>query len=694
MRPLHRSTFVPLSLVLAAALHARAGEVMTPARVAETRSVTSAAMSPDGKQVAYVVSVPRKPLAEDDGLPWTELYVLDVASGATRPFVTGKQNVANVQWTPDSKGVAFLAKRGDDKNNCLYVLATDGGEARKAAALDEAISDYSFASDGARVALVANEPKPEAMKKREGKGFKQEIYEEDWQPAKIWIAKAFDLGAKPTELAFDGSAHHVEWSPVDDRLAISVTPTPLTDDEYMRIRVHVIDANDGHLLAHCDNPGKLGDFAWSPDGKWIAMVAGLDVHDPAPECLMVSPASGGAPVDVLPNYPGKIDALGWRDAASILYVASQGCATVFERVEAKPGSTPKTIVKGGEAILTTISLASDGQSAAFVASSPSHAPELYTMKHGDTAPTRRTDSNPWLKDVRLAKQEVVKFKARDGLELEGVLLHPLGETKGTRYPLIVYVHGGPEAHEKNGWITGYATPGQVSAARGFAVFHVNYRGSTGRGLAFSKSSQGDPAGKEFDDVVDAVDALIASGLVDKSKVAVTGGSYGGYATAWLSTKYSDRFAAGVMFVGISDKLSKVGTTDIADEDYYVHLMKRPWEEWNTLLERSPIFYAGQCKTPLLILHGKDDPRVNPGQSREMYRHLKLRSAAPVRLVFYPGEGHGNRRSATRYDYNLRMLQWIEHYLTGPGGAMPPFELDYEGKPDAAGATTPATASTR
>jgi dipeptidyl aminopeptidase/acylaminoacyl peptidase len=131
-----------------------------------------------------------------------------------------------------------------------------------------------------------------------------------------------------------------------------------------------------------------------------------------------------------------------------------------------------------------------------------------------------------------------------------------------------------------------------------------------------------------------------------------------------------------MFVGISDKISKMGTTDIPDEDFYVHLRKRPWEEWQMMLERSPITYADQCKTPLLILHGKDDPRVNPGQSREMYRHLKLRGHAPVRLVLYPGEGHGNRKACARLDYNVRMMQWMEHYLKGPGGAPPAPDVSY------------------
>ena len=281
--------------------------------------------------------------------------------------------------------------------------------------------------------------------------------------------------------------------------------------------------------------------------------------------------------------------------------------------------------------------------------------------------------------MRLAPQEVVKFKARDGLELEGLLIHPLDEKKGERYPLILAVHGGPEGHYRDGWLTGYSDPGQVAAGRGFAVFYPNYRGSTGRGVAFSKMGQGDPAGKEFDDLVDAVDHLVLSGLVDRAKVGITGGSYGGYATAWCATRYSDRFAAGVMFVGISDLVAKAGTTDIPNEELLVHALRWPWEDWKLMLDRSPINYADKARTPLLILDGKEDPRVHPSQSLVMYRYVKVRGKAPVRLVLYPGEGHGNRLAAHRLDYNLRMIQWMEHYLKGPGGAPPPYEIEYEEK---------------
>ena len=355
--------------------------------------------------------------------------------------------------------------------------------------------------------------------------------------------------------------------------------------------------------------------------------------------------------------------------------ASRRCSAKYAPTAAAGGSEWRRAARSS----LSVAAAKSGL-LAITADSPRHPAEVFALPADASAPKRLTTSNAWLESQRLAPHEVITHKARDGQELQGILVRPLDSKD--RAPLILYVHGGPESHVTNGWLTGYATPGQVAAARGFAVFYPNYRGSTGRGVAFSKLSQGDPAGKEFDDLVDAVDHLVTIGVADKAKVGITGGSYGGYATGWASTYYSERFAAGVMFVGISDKISRVGTTDIANEEYLVHARKRPWDAWQFFVERSPIYHAGKSRTPLLILHGKDDPRVHPTQSLELYRYLKLHGRSPVRLVWYPGEQHGNRRAASRLDYNLRMMRWFEHYLKGPGGEPPPAQIEYDEKTDA------------
>jgi dipeptidyl aminopeptidase/acylaminoacyl peptidase len=341
------------------------------------------------------------------------------------------------------------------------------------------------------------------------------------------------------------------------------------------------------------------------------------------------------------------------------------------------GSGHETLLKEQEGPILNEFSTVNGKRTAFVADAAQHPAEVFFMEEGDQKPRRLTYNNPVLQEVDFGNQEMVTYEASDGREIQGVLVRPVNEDPNKRYPLLTVVHGGPEAHYDMGWLTDYDEPAQVMAARGYAVFYPNYRGSTGRGIEFLKSSQGDLAGKEFDDIVDGVDYLIEQGLVHEDKVGVTGGSYGGYATAWLSTKYSDRFAAGAMFVGVSDNISKWGTSDIPQELYLVHTRERIWENWDFYLKRSPIYHTDKAQTPLLILHGKEDTRVNPGQSYEMYRYLKVRSEVPVRLVLYPGEGHGNSKASSKYDFQLRLLRWMDHYLKGPGGEKPDDELNYE-----------------
>ncbi len=686
----NRRTLVALAVTAALFLSFRAVAAegsrsgLTIEDVARLKNVSSAEISPDGSLVAYVLTVPRTPFKDEDGPAWQELHLVDV-TGASRPYVTGKVNVSRVEWTPDGRSIAFLSKRAGDEENCLYAIPIAGGEARKILSHEAAIGDYSFAPDGAQVAFVATDKEPKRKKTLSEKGFKAEVYEEDLRPGKVFVARPFDDApdAKPKPLPIEGSAAEVRFAPDGKRLAVVVAPTPLVDDSMMERRIRVIDAETGALLASVENPGKLGAFEWSPDSTRIAMLAGADVNDPSTSRLLVADASGGVPKDVLSGMEGDVESFAWQNPDEILFLAERGVETSLEKVR-RDGAGHKTIFAGGGPALSRLSLSSDGMKGAMTGSTSAFPGEAFAMSHGETAPRQLTNSNEWLAGVRLAPQAAVPFWSRDKLPLEGILIRPLDEKPGEKYPLVLVVHGGPEAHYRNGWLTSYSSPGQVAAARGYAVFYPNYRGSTGRGVAFSKSSQGDPAGKEFDDLVDAVDHLVATGLVDGKKVGVTGGSYGGYATAWCSTRLSERFAAGVMFVGISDLVSKSGTTDIPNEMYLVHQRKRVWEDWEFFLERSPVRWVESARTPLLLLHGKNDTRVHPSQSLELYRQLKIRGQAPVRLVHYPGEGHGNRNDAARYDYALRSMQWFDHYLKGPGGAPPPPDLDYplEQKEDA------------
>lgn len=666
-------TFVGVML-LSGLMPAVAREPMTPEHVVKVRGVSSAVISPDGRHIAYTLSIPRIPFEDDDGSAWGELHVVD-AQGNSRPFITGKVNVGGVDWTPDGKAISFLTKRGDDKHNALYVIPIDGGEARRVLKHEAAISAYSWSPDGQRVAFLAREEEDKETKKLADKGFKAEAYEEDLRDVQLWVGTINDEENEPRLIELEGSVSSVRWSPVGHDIVVAVAPTSLIDDHYMARKLRVVNAVTEEVSQKIDNPGKLGDVAWSPDGKHLAFLSGEDLHDPSPGRLMVADVSTGTFKNILPEHEGHVQAIAWQDNQTVMYIGDIGLFSELAEVGAD-GTDRKTHVPHGQFVLSGLSLSRDGRSAAMRSSSPSHPAEVFISTHDAPAPRRLTDSNPWLADIELASQEAVEFKARDGLMIQGVLVRPLNEEAGKRYPLILSVHGGPEAHDRMGWATNYGDPGQVGAARGYAVFYPNYRGSTGRGVEFSKMGQGDYGGAEFDDLVDAVDYFIETGLADADRIGITGGSYGGFASAWCATYHTERFAASVMFVGISDHISKAGTTDIPNEMYLVHARKLPWENWDSFRERSPLYYAEQARTPLLIMHGKSDTRVHPSQSMELYRYLKMIGKTPVRLVLYPGEGHGNRKAAARYDYNLRMMRWFDHYLRGAGGDPPEVELEY------------------
>ncbi len=673
-------TIAALCLVLGtwiACQHAAlaADELFAPRHVAKLRRVGSAAISPNGKHVAYTLAVPQIPLTDDeDGRGWVELHVVD-SEGNSRPFVTGKVSVGSIQWLPDGSAIAYLAKRGDDKHSSLYVVPIDGGESQPALEHDADVSGVSFHPTDSRLAFLSKEPLPKENQEYRDKGFDQEIYEEDWRPTKVWIADRKDQ-SKSRPLDLPGSASFVQWSPAGRQLVVVLAPTPLVDDSYMFKRVYVVDADTGKIVERIKNPGKLGQVAWSPDGKYLAMLSAVDIHDPSEGRLMIAAVPGdGSGRDLMPDYEAHVNSFAWQDGNTLVWVADERQATTIGTVTVT--GQRQVINNDRQAVFSDLTAANDGQVLALLGHHPHHFHEVFSLAVADATPRKLTDSNPWLADMRFARQEIVRWQARDGLELEGVLVYPLNHESGRRYPLIMAVHGGPEAHVANGWVTSYSYPGQVAAARGFAVFYPNYRGSTGRGVEFSKMGQADAAGKEFDDLVDGVDHLVSMGLVDRDRVGITGGSYGGYASAWGSTYYSDRYAASVMFVGISDNISKVGTTDIPEEMFLVHHRKRLWDDWNYFLDRSPIRHIEKNRTPTLILHGKNDPRVHPSQSLEFFRHLKTLKQAPVRLVLYEGEGHGNRKAAARLDYNLRMLRWMEHYLQGDGGDPPDMEINYE-----------------
>lgn len=639
------------------ALSQNAGQGLTPQQVAKIKHVDDAIISPDGNTIAYTITQPSDPLQENKPAS-SHLYMWTVGDSSGTAYIT-TMDVNNIAFRPNYASVTFLGKKEADKNTALYEISMSGGEAQKLFSHPTSIAAYSWANDGNHLAYMAAERKEQMQNPLP---YQPEIYEENVPQRRGFVTNVAKADHQSHKLGIEGSIYSIQWSPDGQSLAIAAAPSPHIDDYYMKQQVMITDHHGEEIRATIDHQGKLGQIEWSPNGEHLAMIAADDINDPIAGRLLVVSKTGGQPTQLSPDFEGSFDQIQWADSSSIQYLASKGVWSTYGSIGID-GTEMRTAIAPGETILHHFAKAENG-STIFLADKSTHPQELYLMQSGDAKPKRLTHSNPWLNGITLGTQQVVTWKAEDGIELQGVLIYPLDYDEGEKYPLITVVHGGPESHYDNGWLTDYSDPGQVGAAQGYFVFYPNYRGSTGRGIEFAKSSQGDMAGAEFDDIVQGVDELVAEGIADSARVGVTGGSYGGYATGWLSTRYTQRFAAGVMFVGISNNISKWGTSDIPEELFLVHARERVWVDYRGFLERSPIYYAGQAQTPLLIMAGKEDTRVDPGQSYELYRHIKTRTDTPVRLVLYPGEGHGNRNATAQYDYNLRMMRWFGEYLKG------------------------------
>jgi dipeptidyl aminopeptidase/acylaminoacyl peptidase len=641
--------------------------------------VVETAISPDGNFIAYTVHVPRQ-LTDIPGKNYRYLYLYDLANEKSVELIGDKVFISSIGWMPDSKSITFLAKLDNDKYTQVYQLPVDSGEPVALTNSVHSVLQYQISKDGNQLAFVSTSLVSEEKQNLLEAGFNAEIYEEEYPDRNLYSLNLETQSMDTHQLTEDVSVYDFQWSPDGKQIAAFIANKNLVDYSYMFKRVYLIDTFSGNRSLHLENPGKITQMAWSPDGKHIAFIAASGINDAVTGSLFITEVPNARKFEELRNYADGLELsirkLDWKDDSTVLFLSEEGVDISLSE-QGIGDEDRKLLIKPGQIVFSSFDVNDDFIS--FAGSNSKHPSELYGFTIIDKKLAKLTDVNPWLQEINLAKQEKIIYNARDGLEIQGVLFYPLNYEEGKKYPLIVHIHGGPEHCTSNGWQTAYNRWGQIAAAKGFIVFMPNYRASSSRGVDFTMKGLGDLAGGEFNDVIDGVDHLIAKGLVDKDKVGIGGGSYGGYFSAWAATKFTDRFAAAVVFVGISDQVSKRLTTDIPYEDYFVHWGIWTYENEDLVWERSPVRYVKDSKTPTLILGGMEDTRVHPSQSLELYRGLKLHGDAHVRLVRYPGEGHGNRKNTSRLDYNLRTMRWFEYYLQSdePKNEMPNKYLEIE-----------------
>ena len=645
-----------LSLLSLFIIHYSFSQTITPEIIADIRNVSEVAISPNGNDIAYILRVPGE---DASGNQKGILMTVPKAGGTPKTILEKIYNANSIAWSSDGKNIYFLMKDTVKKVSQINMVFLANKDVTQITSVENGVSHYAFSPDGKSLALIMPDVKTAQEKADEKKKKDWEVKDDNLKYNRLYVTDA-TAGTAPKDIVSQKvlDVTSLVWSPDGKTIFFEASDKPNIDWTYMYQKVYKVNAEGGVPEVVYETEGKLGNMDVSPDGKTLAFCGAVDISDPLPQSIFIVPTTGGDLKNLTDKYEGSAVEVKWLNNTTVLMLAAEGCYSSLKKIDIKTGK--QTSASSKAAIIRAMSLNVKSGSMAFSASTPQNPYEVYSGSASGGL-KKITDSNPALKGIKLTKQEVVSWTGPDNLKIEGVLTYPKDYKSGTKYPLILQIHGGPEGVSANGWNTRAVYPVQWYAANGFFVLEPNYRGSQGRGVSFAKADQKDLGGKEFDDVLAGIDFLVGKGMVDNDKVETGGFSYGGYLSAWASTKHSARFKASVMGAGISNWISFCGTTEIIQENSLVH-----WDLWwydnmQLVWDRSPLAHINDAKTPMLIVHGGADTRVPITQSEEMYNALKLKKVQ-TQMIVYKRQPHGILEREAQIDFMNRTLDWFKDHI--------------------------------
>lgn len=627
-----------ITLLLLLLVPAQAQTQLTPELAISRRGVSDVHISPNGERVCFVVSEPPKGSVRS-----RHIWMLNVRSREVTQFTSSGKSEYSPRWSPDGKKLAFISDREDSPQ--IYLMHIDGGEAARLTQGKNGVRSFEWSPDGKQISFIAPDAKTEAEEKKEKDKDDARVVDRDEKHARLWL---IDVESKKTRQlsAVAWQISEAQWTPPGDRLIVSATDHPESDQDTHRI--FSIAIADGHMKEIAAPRGPFGPLRISPDGKSLTYQAAR-VDGPTPHDLFLQPIEGGSPRNLTGSSIDRpvFNAV-WKPDGGILAVVANGSRSQFCAI-GKDGKA--SLLQGAE--IRPASFDVRGSLLAFVGEGSIEAPELW-LSSGESPAEKVTRINDSWKDISLIKPETLRYKSFDGTEIEALLLKPRGYVDGNKVPLVVMVHGGPTGV----WTDSFEPWGQLLAARGYAVIYPNIRGSVGYGHRFVEMNRGDWGGADFKDVMAGVDFLIAQGIADGNKLGIGGWSYGGYMAAWAVTQ-TNRFKAAVAGAGMSDLATEFGTEDGPAYDEWFYGL--PYEKPEGFAKSSPMTYVRNVHTPTLLLHGEND-RTDPlAQSQMFYRALK-RYGVESEFVIYPREPHGLQEEKHLIDRLNRVVRWFDSHL--------------------------------
>ncbi len=640
-----------------------------PGMMGKLRLASDANLSSDGQHVAFVVSewIPEQPKRR------RRIWLADTANSEPRPVTMSHRDDICPRWSPDGKHLAYISKEvgeagekgGENKQKQKskaqpHVMSFPGGEFEQMCAMPNGVSDLQWSPDGNNISFLSLEGKEPGKDPRVITSGRHN---------RLWKMHTNSDIPEPVT-PDDFTIWEYAWSPDSRQIAVYYSSGPDETDWY-RGQIGIVSADGGAIRQVTHLTRQASALTWSPDGARLAYISG----EWSDRCM------GGGDIFVIeigdgehePRNltPGILYSPAWcrwfSDGHRLFFTAWQGVTQQIGILDEADGTI--TLLDKDFVMDTSwphLSTTPDLQCFATIHTNEQHPPDIFSGTL--TKEREKTTGIDWKRLSRLnpiaeetfalAPSQAIKYKSVDGWQIDALFTPPLSHKGDTPPPLVVDVHGGPSWAWTDDFGYLYFTAQELASA-GYAVLRANIRGSWGRGVAFADAVVGDMGGKDLSDLLCGIDYLVKRGMVDGNRVAIAGGSYGGFMAAWAVTQ-TTRFKAAIMAAGLSDFHSFHAQSIIADWDMRF-IGVDPLEHPEVYRTSSAITYAARVKTPTLIVHGEEDHIVPVNQAYAFYRALKERGV-PTELVIYPREGHGNLEYEHRRDEEERVLRWLEQYL--------------------------------
>jgi dipeptidyl aminopeptidase/acylaminoacyl peptidase len=665
MRAMRRLLLALALLFITQPLYAQRFDLTTPGRIVR---VADPQISPDGASIAIVVARANF----NDNRYDAEIVIVDTATKAQRPLVPGRRGVSTPRWSPDGTRIAFLAS--PEGRPQVFVVAAAGGEPRQVTKAATPVHNFSWRPDGRAIAYTAFDEEP----RREGEDRFNRSFEvrhnsylqtEAPRPMHVWLAPVD--GGDATRLT--GGAWTLpapfppgpappppSWSPDGSSLALVKIDSTYSGDRGAGT-VQILDVGSGKLRALTSHTRSEGQPVFSPDGSKIAYWYPRDGQGRFGTEITVAPANGGDGTPVTHALDRHFLRAIWMPDGKSLLVAANDKTTTGVWLQPLDGAARRLDL--GKLVASAsygldASVSRTGR-IALVASEPQRPAELYLLPSASAKPERLTDFNAAIAAMELGHTETIEWDGPDGFRMDGVVTYPPQFDRARKYPLVLYIHGGPRSASKEA----FAARPQLLAAQGWIVFEPNYRGSDNRGNRFMAAIAGDAGVGPGRDVMSGVEQLKARGFVDETRIGVSGWSYGGYMTSWLIGNYPAVWRAAVAGAAVTSNLDQYNLSD-GNASRGAALGGSPYTDprrMQAYLDQSPIAYAPKVKAPTLILALVGDYRVPIANSYALFHALED-NGVEVKFFAYPLPGHSPSDPIHQRDVDRRLIEWFKTHF--------------------------------